>query len=221
MPQQCQKVMLLKFGKKCYIEEFRKGVLYMNDLEYFKTLEEKCELRSDKDEDLTASYQAKGGQVFRQNSGGRYAYIGTITDQLQYREHYSINQNIFCMYALQVQPKKQDIDKRNFKFGDTFVSILDPVEFLNRVKLAADKEGIKVFHKLVEYVDREKHNGSLGPFRKFSEFSYQNEFRILVCQESPGPYKLSIGDISDITKQGELSCEKHEFNIGYILHFAL
>ena len=189
------------------MEEFRKGVLHMNDLEYFKTLEEKCELRSDKDEGLTASYRAKGGKMFRQSSGGHYAYIGTITDQLQYRENYSINQNIFYMYALQVQSKIQDIDKRNFKFGDTFVSILNPVEFLGRVKLAAKQEGIRVFHKLVEYVDHEKHNGSVGPFRKFSEFSYQNEFRILVCQESPGTYKLSIGDISDITEQGELSCE--------------
>ena len=183
------------------MEEFRKGVLYMNTLKYFKELEGKCELRSDKDEGLTAVYQAKGAMLSRQNSDGKYVHIGTITNQLKYREKYSVNENIFCMYALQVQPKKQNIDKRNLKFGNILVSILDPVEFLARVKLAAEQEGIRVFHKLVEYVDREKHNGSVGPFRKYSEFSYQNEFRILICQESPGPYKLSIGDISDITEQ--------------------
>ena len=201
MTKQTQEVMLIKFGEKCYMEEFRKGVLYMNTLKYFKELEEKCELRSDKDEGLTAVYQAKGAMLSRQNSEGKYDHIGTITNQLKYREKYLVNENIFCMYALQVQPKKQNIDKRNLKFGNTLVSILDPVEFLDRVKLAAEQEGIRVFHKLVEYVDREKHIGTVGPFRKFSEFSYQNEFRILVCQESTGPYKLNIGDISDITEQ--------------------
>jgi hypothetical protein len=207
MTKQNHEFMLIKFGKKCDMEEFRKGVLYMNTLKYFEVLEEKCELRSDKDEGLTAVYQAKGASLSRQNSQGKYVHIGTITNQLQYREKYSVNENIFCMYALQVQTKMQNIDKRNLKFGNTLVLILDPVEFLNRVKLAAEKEGIRVFHKLVEYVDREKHSGSVGPFRKFSEFSYQNEFRILVCQESPRRYKLSIGNISDITEQGELSSE--------------
>lgn len=214
MPQQCQKVILLKFGKKCYMEEFRMGILYMNELAYFKTLEEKCGPRSDKDEGLTAVYQAKGGQVLHQNNTGQYAYIGTITDQLQYRESYSLNQNIFCMSALQVQPIKQGVDKRNFKFGDTFIFISDPGKLIGRIKFAAEKEGIKVFHKFVEYVNRKKHNGSLGPFRKFSEFSYQNEFRILVCLESPGPYKFCIGDISDITAQGDLSFE----NLNSLLH---
>jgi hypothetical protein len=188
------------------MEEFRKGVLYMNTLKYFEDLEGKCELRGDKDEGITAFYQAKGAMLSRQNNKGEYVPIGTITNQLKYREKYSVNQNIFCMYALQVELKKQNIDKRNLRFGNTLVSILNKVEFLSRVESAAKQEGITVFRQHVEYVDREKHNGLLGPFRKFSEFSYQNEFRILVCQKSSGPYKLSIGDISDITEQEELSC---------------
>jgi hypothetical protein len=207
MSQQAPRVSLLKFGKKCYMEEFRKGILYMNELDYFITFEENCKLRNDVEEGLTAIYQAKGGGVFRKDGKGESAYLGTITDRLRYRENYSMTQNIFCMYALQIQPTKQSVDKRNLKFGDTFIFISDPSEFLDRVKFTAEKEGIKIFHKLVEYVDPEEYSGHLGPFRKFSEFSYQNEFRILVCQELPGHYKLDIGDISNITEQGVLTLQ--------------
>jgi len=99
-----------------------------------------------------------------------------------------------------------NVGERNFKFGDTFVLILNPIEFLNRVKRAASQREIEIHHKLVEYVDREKYNGPMGPFRKFKEFFYQNEFRILVSPpESQCPYILNIGDISDITEQGDLS----------------
>ena len=62
MSQQAPKVSLLKFGKKCYMEEFRKGILYMNELDYFITFEENCKLRNDLEEGLTAIYQAKGGE---------------------------------------------------------------------------------------------------------------------------------------------------------------
>jgi hypothetical protein len=97
MTKQTQEVMLIKFGKKCDMEEFRKGVLYMNTLKYFEAIEEKCELRSDKDEGLTAVYQVKGAMLSRQNSEGKYVHIGTITNQLKYREKYSVNENIFCI----------------------------------------------------------------------------------------------------------------------------
>lgn len=204
MPEQTRAVKLLKFGKKIDMEAFQGGVLYMNTLKHFQTLE-CCELRGDKDEGLSAVYQAKGAILSRQNDKGECVPIGTIVDQLHYREKDSAHANVFCMHALQVEPQKQNIDERNFKFGDTFVLILDPIEFLNRVKRAAAQKRIEVYHKLVEYVDRKKYKGPIGPFRKFSEFSYQNEFRILISRESPGPYELNIEDISDITEQGELS----------------
>lgn len=206
MPDQTPKVKLLKFGEKNRMKSFQEGVLYMNTLEYFQKLE-CCELRGDKDEGLSAIYQAKGGTLSRQNDKGEFVPVGTIVDKVRYREKDSTYVNVFCMYALQFYPQKQYIDERNFNFGDTFVLILNPIEFLNRVKRAATQKGIDVHHKLVEYVDRDKHNGPMGPFRKFKEFSYQNEFRILVSPETQGPYILNIGDISDITEQGDLSFE--------------
>ena len=177
MPEQTVKVKLLKFGKKIDMKAFQEGILYMNTLEHFQK-RESCELRGDKDEGLSAIYQAKGGILSRQNDKGEYVPVGTIVDEVHYRDKNSAYVNVFCMYVLQFYPQKKCIDERNFKFGDTFVLILNPIEFLNRVKRAASQRGIEIYHKLVEYIDREKHNGSMGPFRKFKEFSYQNEFRI-------------------------------------------
>jgi hypothetical protein len=206
MEEQKRAVQLIKFGKKIHMEAFQDGEIFMNTLNHFQNLEN-CELRGDKDEGLSAIYQANGATLSRKNDEGEFVPIGTINDQLQYREEDSAHINVFCMYAIQVEPKKQKIDKRNLKFGDTFVLLLDPTEFLNRVKGAAEQKGIKVYHNLVEYVEREKHNGPIGPFRKFSEFSYQNEFRIIISRKSQEPYKLNVGDISDITELGRLSYE--------------
>jgi len=204
MEEQKRLVKLMKFGKKNHMEAFQSGELFMNTLKYFQTLEN-CEPRGDKDEGLSAMYQVNGATFSRENDDGEYVPIGTLINQMQYRSKDSANINVFCMSAIQVKPKKQEIDKRNLKFGDTFVLLLDPTEFLTRVKGAAEKRGIKVYHNLVEYVEREKYHGPIGPFRKFREFSYQNEFRIIISRKSQESYKFNIGDISNITELGRLS----------------
>jgi len=109
MPEQTGKVKLLKFGKKIDMKAFQEGILYMNTLEHFQKLE-CCELRGDKDEGLSAIYQAKGGTLSRQNDKGEFVQVGTIVDTVRYREKNSAYANVFCMYALQFCPQKQYID---------------------------------------------------------------------------------------------------------------
>lgn len=176
----------------------------MNTLKHFQGLED-CGLRGDKDEGLSAIYQANGATLSRKNDDGDFVPLGTINDQLKYRGKDSVHVNVFCMYALQVEPQKLEIDSRNLKFGDTFVQLLDWTQFINRIKGAAKQKELKVFHGIVDYVDRATHKGSIGPFRKFNEYSYQSEFRIIIPRKSLDPYKLNIGDISDITELGKLS----------------
>lgn len=216
MEEQKRTMMLMKFGKEIHMKAFQSGELYMNTLNYFQN-RENCELKGDRDEGLSAIYQANGATLSRQNSDGKFNPIGTINGPLNYRGEDSAQLNVFCMYALQVEPKKLKIDKRNLNFGDSFVLLLDPTEFINRLKLAAEQMAIKICHKLVEYVERDKHNGPTGPFVKFSEFSYQNEFRIIILRKSLEHYKLKIGDISDITEMGKLSCE----NVYSMVHEAI
>lgn len=204
MEEQKRTVKLMKFGKKIHMEAFQGGELFMNTLKHFQGLEDSG-LRGDKDEGLSAIYQANGATLSRKNEDGDFVPLGTINDQLEYREKDSVHVNVFCMYALQVEPQKLEINRRNLEFGDTFVILLDIPQFLDRIKEAAKQMEVKVFHGMVDYVDRATHKGPIGPFRKFNEYSYQSEFRIIIPRKSLDPYMLNIGDISDITELEKLS----------------
>lgn len=96
-------------------------------------------------------------------------------------------------------------DHRNIGFGDTAILITDLIEFLKRVKAAAAAVEKPIFHGPVEYVDKKIHDGQMGPFRKFSEYEYQSEFRLVMVGTENEPNKstkLSVGDIRDIVMIG-------------------
>lgn len=70
---------------------------------------------------------------------------------------------------------------------------------------AAKKAKVKIYRGLVNYVPRGHHNGKMGIFKKFDTYSYQNEYRFVLTSGFSTPYKLIIGDISDITIIGASS----------------
>jgi hypothetical protein len=90
------------------------------------------------------------------------------------------------------------------EFGPWVVVLKDHMEFLSRLKLAAEKDNWKSFdHRLVEYYPTD-HTQMFdlhdAPFRKEISFSWQSEYRIVLRSEpvrEPRGF-LSIGDISDI-----------------------
>jgi hypothetical protein len=88
------------------------------------------------------------------------------------------------------------------EFGDVAVVIKDLKEFIERIKTASIKKEMGLFQAPVEYIDKKVHQGKMGPFRKFSEYEYQSEFRFVLDSEvqmSKEFIKLPIGDIRDIT----------------------
>jgi hypothetical protein len=90
------------------------------------------------------------------------------------------------------------IDKRNFRFGEHAVVLLNPQEFMTRIEAILKTGGIEAKGDLVEYVD-DDHKGKLGPFKKLRKFVYQSEWR-LVCLGGPGgPRKIQIGSIREIS----------------------
>jgi hypothetical protein len=70
-----------------------------------------------------------------------------------------------------------------------------------RLAEGAQVTGKRLLHGPVEYVDKRYHDGQMGPFRKFSEYEYQSEFRFVMVGKKSGPrkpIKLSVGNIRDI-----------------------
>ena len=196
---------LLKLGARSHLEQFAQGTLYMNTLQYFSEVEESL-LRRDCHEGASYSIPS-AGTTFSIKVDGCFVPINGLTGPILFRNETDWRVNVFCMHALREHRLDSNlfIDERNLGFGDSFALVLEPEEFLERVKVAVSKIEDSVEWELVEYVDESSFHGPLGIFKKFSAFSYQSEFRIALSPGSGESRTLSVGDLSDIVMLGDSS----------------
>ena len=90
---------LIRFASRDRIEEFRAtGRLYMNPLRYFKDLEVKDELRSDKSEGISHSYPANKCEIFLRENGVSLP-INNLTGAVTISDPSNENINIFSLFA--------------------------------------------------------------------------------------------------------------------------
>lgn len=198
-----RQVVLFRFSKRQYLEEFRRdGLVYMNTLRYFSTLESDS-VRGDRFEDTDEIHQPSNVRHLRitDNKTGRVitfgpnAIVGPLLIGLGRRPVC----NVFCMFAITDPTKVPLVDERAFEFGDSFVVILNTQEFINRIRAAAERSGLGYSYRLVEYYDETGYSGETGPFRKPARFAYQQEFRFLIEPGSRQPIALDVGSLEDIT----------------------
>lgn len=192
---------VLKFTATRHVASFLRGDLHMGPLEYFANLEDDA-LRSDRNEG--ADFAMQISELAVQNKRGEFVPIGGIINPIVSRPRKPSGVNVFCMYALSM-PGGFPIHARNLDFGDSYVVLTNGQEFLNRVRSAPLPKGRKLHWGLIQYVDRTTYDGPLGPFRKFGDFSYQQEFRLAVSGGDGSKFELAIGDISDICVVGPTS----------------
>lgn len=201
MPEQTLLFGLFKFGEERFMNEFQKqGKLHMNTLRYFRENHKSDKidtpLRHDEGEGLKAQFQPDQVKV---EIAGRGIDSGVIIGPIQTTIDEELDMNVFCMYVLKYEGGSPHIDEQNFEFGDSVVIVTDVNEFLHRIDDHFDRQGIPMKRGLVEYVDAESHHGSMGPFRKHSEYSFQNEYRIAVAPTTGNPRDFYIGSIKDIS----------------------
>jgi hypothetical protein len=192
---------LFKFVANEHLQDLLQGRLYMNALSYFSELEAADALRSDEREGQ--SFWLPQGPILSIRQGQEFIPIEGITF-IAHTVEGALERNIFCMYAFPWKTKAALVDERNFEFGDKFLVFTRPDEFLRRVQAAAEAIGQAFCGDLVRYVP-ETYDGPVGPFKKRSLFSYQNEFRIVLEPGIGKPLILDIGDIRDITAHGPIS----------------
>lgn len=101
--------------------------------------------------------------------------------------------------------KTDRLDERNMEFGDTFVVIFNPKEFLSRIDAAIKNLNKTYSWNLVKYYDEDSHNGDLDVFHKPLKYKHQNEFRIFVNNAENEPLILKIGSIEDISEIFEIN----------------
>lgn len=202
---------LFKFGERRFMEELvTEGHVYMNTLAYHAELE-KGSPRADEDEGAALCIFATGGEI-QIEKDGTWSTLGTLNGPLIAKDPAVLNANAYCMFTF--REGRAMIDPRNLDFGDTFVAFLDGDEFLRRVRVAAVREGLDLTTSLVQYVDRETYSGEMGPFRKFSEYAYQSEIRLLSRPGRGTALSLRVGSLADITRLGPLQDLHRRVRVG-------
>lgn len=199
--------LIIKLGAHEHMQAlFEDGVIYMNTLEFYRTLEAHDE-RRDINEGAEWVRNRRGGVLQRKNpETGAFEEIAQLT-QSRIREFNSNLQylNVYCSYYLKSDMPIKSLgaaiaERSKLGFGDYAVVVTDAGEFVTRIKQAAIEKGYKHVRSLVRYVDFSKDDVEVGPFVKDQAFAHQSELRIAVHtgENSGSAIKLEIGSLEDI-----------------------
>ncbi len=182
----------------------------MKTVEFFKNYEDTDpSLRGDPHEGLFASYSPDDG-IFELNGQILEGIIGKVD---VWEAHHD-QTNIFSMTMISDNDilgcgeRGLTLSNKFTKFGNkaVFIGGKDISTFIKRLKKALNNnpniytlEQNNQVAKKITYLDRKNHHHNLSIFNKFNEFNWQFEWRISLKQiKGSGPFKLKIGDISDI-----------------------
>ena len=188
-------VALVKILPENFLEDFLNGSLYLNTCAYFSQLDQSDIVRSDPHDGATEARQIL--EVAIKDSIGNWIPISGVENPIISRSDEISNLNILCFYMMTDLPK-DEFDERNLEFGNVAVFISNLSDFIQRVNRAAASSNWVVTKGPVEYVERNAHNGFMGPFRKFKNYSYQREFRFVFSTEKRMPIRLEVGNLRDI-----------------------
>ena len=199
-------MVLMKLGRKEHMEQFRTGLLYMNALSYFHSLEADV-ARGDRYEGIDSILQPQHlGEAYIDTGIPTIGRIEIRREDLAGPITVAMNRtarcNLFCLYALTTPVQDVLFSAEHDWFGgDSLVLIRDTQEFLNRVQKAALEQKLPLKGAPVEYFDETGYSGKVGRFKKSSRFSYQHEYRIAIETGIEGSFRFQIGDIRDITSE--------------------
>ena len=190
---------LVKFGSEEHMVALRdRGLLYMNNLAYFWTIEDEC-LRGDRFDGMETIERGNHGTISLERNQAIDIPLRLTSWTIGIAPAESERINVFCMYALRPAAGSFPVDERNFRFGRYALVLLDAEEFLRRVHCRLVESQIDHRGDLVKYVD-DNYAGELGPFRKLGKYGYQSEWR-LVTYKGPGCNRVvEIGSIADISR---------------------
>ena len=200
------------FSCEKYRDDFLKGHLYFNSLNFFKRHEESEVLGQNDYYECCSIYQPESVNVYIGNLK-LTDFAGPISISCN---HDLLTSNIICFSTIRddlyyncksFEEAKQNIlfPKELLNYGRYAVAIPQGHLLIKKIECAALKNGFSLYHGLVNYYNYSKDNVSFKypkiAFQKRSEFSYQREYRFLLqkTNEEDKPVILEVGDLSDIT----------------------
>ncbi|WP_196140158.1 hypothetical protein [Aliikangiella sp. G2MR2-5] len=204
------------FENREFAEDFINGKLFMNTIRSFKEYrDESGELRGDTFEGIAAHYQPdKLGEI---KIGDITIPPSDLASPVVVHGNDFLDHNVFCIYSLNsrghdsVSSKTIDDFKKTlalhescFGLGKYCVIIINSSEFISRCSDAIKALNLDGRMGLVDYFDEHTFHGNMPQeelgFHKRSIFKEQREYRIKIDtrRDTPGPYFLEVGDLSDI-----------------------
>ncbi len=204
----------IRIGEKPYMERlFYGGEIYFNTLEYFKKSSQNK--MYDPNEGAVKIIQGKNLNIKTPNDV-------IIFDKCQLYVHdNNLKGNLYCMFGLETKTlkptkifRKLNLNLEDIDWGDTVVYIYNTCEFLNRVENSFKENNIEFKLSPVDYYDDKIYEGNLDIFKKSIRFKNQNEIRYWIPNPENKAFKISIGNISDISillSKSEISKMKYDF----------
>ena len=227
------------FSEQDHADKFLRGELYARRLSWFK----KSECDDGRGDEYEATIIARRHNLII-TLKAKNVVTGEVEEftipmedlaappilQLQHFDHI----NVFCMYAAHSEGFKQilednleeyrrqlELPEDCLKLGRCAVVITDTPEFLNRMKMAAHRQGYKIYRGLVRYYDPEV-GTPLPPlnmgiiFTKREKYAHQKEYRFAIDTGTSGcePITLNIGEIDDIAIRLDTADVNRELSIG-------
>jgi hypothetical protein len=209
------------FSREGYRDDFLKGHLYFNSLNYFRKVEASDVFGQNDPYECCKIFQPNSIKVFFGQLELK-DLAGPVS--ICYNEDV-LKSYIMCFSTIRFDSQKQyaslDDLKRDVLFSEKMINygkhavVIPRMElFVERLKKAALKKNLDFAMGPVNYYDFAKDNVldeyPKNAFRKRREFSYQREFRFLLRKkDAVNEYvTLEVGDLSDIAQ----SCKSADLN---------
>lgn len=195
--------LFIKLGEEEFMEKLLyEGELYFNTIDFF-TKTELENFRKDTNDGAAYIQQLVHLELYKDD-----IQIAKAPSAQLYFRHHDFRGNIYCIYAVETNTldlststiKPFTFDLSTLPFGNTAVLILDPGEFITRVKKEAKLNGYEIHASPVIYYNEKEHRGVLGPFYKSKLYESQNELRFWIPNKLNTPITLKIGNITDIAR---------------------
>ena len=211
---------LLKISKLEYLEDLRRGKLYMNRLDTFRKFEQ--EGLGDKEEGLVGHFPK-----------GTMSISDTVIADVKNISLYAFNKNpIFCITSIPLM--KTASNKYSYKVDSQIFRdfMFDPAAKYGAI--AIDKHAFEeLFQKeltrkdfgwywnKVTYSDErptlQKDDLYQVAFHKRMKFSHQHEWRLMLGAEVNDHYELNIGDLSNYSKIFPIDSNSPEMEFKVVL----
>jgi hypothetical protein len=200
-----QIITLIKLGReKDIMDLYENGTIYLNPIDYFRKNEQDSD-KGDDYEGVSKIENLPAGELQIFLKGKPLVNRKLRYEKFHIRESYpDVLGNIYSFYSI----TSKDLDKNNGDFipdkrlkdlGSHFLLIFDLSKFFDMLKSSFNDSGFKYKMGFVNYYDKENYNGQLTVFHKPDNFSYQNEFRIYLPNESIIPMIITIGSLKEIS----------------------